>query len=636
MSGVGGVFLPPGAAPLDERSLDAMRVGLAPGAPRGSLVLAGGRVGLVASAADGYTTLLATRRVGDAEAALAFHGYLPNRAELTRDPGDDRLGEALLERFLDRGAAEAAKSLHGEFAFAFWDGRSGRFAAGVDRVRVQSLLAAELPNGLVVASRMAAILAAPVAFDPIVDAASVLDVVGGSVVAGSRTIFKQVSKVAPGHVLRADASGVTTSPYWDIDYRHPSAAPVDALRAETRQALEAAVGDRLLADGGEGEIGAFLSGGIDSSTVTGLLTKSAGVPIRTFTIGFSEEGYNELSFARVAAEAFHARHTEYYVTPADTLAAMDVVARGFDEPFANASAVPTYYCAKIGRERGSRILYAGDGGDEIFAGNERYATNKLFAKYDAVPAWLRPALRAAVSGLGAALPVPVVRKAAKYVRRASLPPAERLVSYGFWHIVSPLDMVEPGFLAQAPAYRPSDETIRQHERALANTDLDRQLYLDMKVTIADNDILKVTRMCEQAGVAVRFPFLDERVIDVAAKVPAAIKMKGQRLRVFFKETYADLLPPATLAKEKHGFGLPISIWLRTDPALHARMRDLVLGERSLARGYFRREALEELVRRHATDTTPFFGTILWNLMILELWQRHVLDAGSTPAANARP
>jgi asparagine synthase (glutamine-hydrolysing) len=607
---------------------------LAPGHPRGSLRLAGGRVGLVASGHDGYTTLLAGRRVGDAEAALALHGFLTNRAEFTRESGDDRLGEAILERFLQRGAAETAKSLRGEFAFVFWDGRSGEFSAGVDRVRIQSLLAADLPSGLVVASRMAAILDSPVAFEPAIDAASVLDVVGGSVVPGSRTILRRVSKVAAGHVLHAGASGVSSSAYWDIDYRHPSSAPVETLRAETKQALGAAIDERLSADGGEGGIGAFLSGGIDSSTITGLLTRSAGVPIRTFTIGFAEEGYNELSFARVAAESFRARHTEYYVTPADTLAAMEVVARGFDEPFANASAVPTYYCAKIGLEHGARAMYAGDGGDEIFAGNERYATNQLFAKYDAVPRWLRPALRAGVSGLGAALPVPIARKAAKYVRRASLPPAERLVSYGFWHVVSPLEMVEPGFLAQAGHYRPSDESIRQHEQALADTDLDRQLYLDMKVTIADNDILKVTRMCEQAGAAVRFPFLDERVVDVATRVPAAVKMKGQRLRVFFKETYADLLPPATLAKEKHGFGLPISIWLRTDPALHARMRDLVLGERSLARGYFRREALEDLVRRHAADTTPFFGTILWNLMILELWQRRVLDARSARSAPA--
>jgi asparagine synthase (glutamine-hydrolysing) len=126
---------------------------------------------------------------------------------------------------------------------------------------------------------------------------------------------------------------------------------------------------------------------------------------------------------------------------------------------------------------------------------------------------------------------------------------------------------------------------------------------------------------------VRFPFLDPRVVDAALRVPARVRMRGRRLRSFFKDSYRDLLPPEILAKQKHGFGLPISLWLRTDPVLHERMRDLVLGERSLSRGYFRRAALEALVTRHAADPTPFYGTILWNLMALELWQRRVLDGG---------
>jgi asparagine synthase (glutamine-hydrolysing) len=272
-----------------------------------------------------------------------------------------------------------------------------------------------------------------------------------------------------------------------------------------------------------------------------------------------------------------------------------------------------------------RVLYAGDGGDELFAGNERYLSNRVFDPFDRLPAWARSLVSTGVRTAERAVPHPLFIKAGKYVRRASLPPGERFISYGFWFVVPPADIVTPDFLAQAPGYRPSRMTVWHHDHARAREEVDRELYLDLKITIGDNDLIKVMRASEHAGIAVRFPFLDPRVADVAVRIPARVRMRGRRLRSFFKDSFRDLLPPEILAKQKHGFGLPISLWLRTDPALNQRMRDLVLGERSLRRGYFRKAGLEELVRRHASDPTPFYGTILWNLMVLELWQRRALD-----------
>jgi asparagine synthase (glutamine-hydrolysing) len=163
--------------------------------------------------------------------------------------------------------------------------------------------------------------------------------------------------------------------------------------------------------------------------------------------------------------------------------------------------------------------------------------------------------------------------------------------------------------------------------APAASELDRQLYIDLKLAISDNDLFKVTRMTEAAGVAVRFPFLDHRLAEVAATVPATLKMRGTQLRSFFKRAYADLLPLATRTKQKHGFGLPIPVWLRTDRRLNEMMHDLVLSPTSLQRGYFRKRALETLVTRHQTDATSFYGTVLWNLMTLELWHRKYWRAG---------
>jgi asparagine synthase (glutamine-hydrolysing) len=626
VSGIAGTLLLEADRALEPSDLDAMARGLGgEGDPRRA-VLDAGRLALVVRGFHGYASGLVTRQTGDATCAIAFHGLFLGAADRGGAGGDDRLGDALLERFLERGVS-AVDDLRGEFVIAFWDGRDRALHLVTDRFRVQSLLMARTNGALLFASRMRALLAAPVPLHPTVDATGVLDVVGGSMISTPRTIFKEVMKVEPGHVLTCRDGRVESRAYWDVDFTRLDGSPIERLREDTRRALAGAVADRLALDGGGERVGAFLSGGVDSSCVTGLIARNQRTPVRTFSIGFSEARFNELSYARIAAGAFGAKHVEYLVTPSDALATLPRVVDAFDEPFANASAVPTYWCAHVAREHGIDAMYAGDGGDELWAGNERYAADRVFAHYDRVPAPLRrwlitPGFRA----LAAVAPIPLFVKAGKYVTRASLPPARRLSSYGFWYIVPPSDMVEPDFLRQAGDYVPFGMSNWHYEHARARTDLDRQLYLDLKVTIGDNDIFKVTRMCEEAGVAVRFPFLDERVADMAERVPARLKMRGNELRTFFKETYADLLPPEVRAKTKHGFGLPIAIWLKTDPALNETMRDLVLGSRSLGRGYFKKPMLEELVRLHESDTTTFYGMILWNLMILELWHRRVLDA----------
>src|SRR6185503_6412638 len=331
-------------------------------------------------------------------------------------------------------------------------------------------------------------------------------------------------------------------------------------------------------------------------------------------------------YARIAARRFGAEHHEYFVTPRDTVEALPYIVEDFDEPFGNASAVPTYFCAKIAREHGVEYLYAGDGGDELFGGNERYAFDRVFDYYRRIPALVRHALvTPAITTLAGVLPHPLFRRARSYVQKASLPAVRRMTAYSFFSVV-PLEQVgDPRFLRSMTRYDAARAMAHHYNHALGTTDLDRQLYLDLKLAIADNDLHKVSRMTERAGVAVRYPFLDGGLAEAAARVPARMKMRGRKLRVFFKKAYAELLPPEVVAKTKHGFGLPIAIWLRTDPTLHAMMRDLVLGPQSVSRGYFQKKALERLVQEHQTDTTSFTGTVLWNLMVLELWMRRHRD-----------
>jgi len=578
-------------------------------------------VGLGVHRLAGFQGGLLERRLGDRVLAVAFHGTLDEDGT----PAGDRAPDLLLDRYL-RSGIEFLRDLRGEFVIALWDSRDDSLFLATDRFRVHPLLYGGDARGFAFASRMRALDHAPVPGSRTIHPPAILDVLASSYVPTPETIYREIHKLPPGHVLTYTRGACTVAPYWDIDFRRPSRDSEEALATQVREAFHDGIARRLHRDGGAEHVGAFLSGGVDSSAVSGVLTQAAGRPIRTFSIGFGEATYNEMSFARVAAKRFGADHHEYYVTAKDTVEAIPIVVEEFDEPFGNASAIPTYFCAKLAREHGVDCLYAGDGGDELFGGNERYAFDRVFRYYHRVPGWMRRALVGpGVNALAGAVPHPFFRKARNYVQKASLPAVQRMTAYSFFNVVPLRDVAEPAFLERANGYDPYRAMERAYAGALGHTDLDRELYLDLKLAIGDNDLYKVNRMTERARVAVRYPFLDAGLADAAARVPASLKMRGRKLRVFFKRAYRDLLPPETLGKTKHGFGLPIAVWLGTDPTLNAMMRDLVLAPRSLARGYFQKTALERLIEKHRTDTSQFSGTVLWNLMVLELWQRRYQD-----------
>jgi len=354
------------------------------------------------------------------------------------------------------------------------------------------------------------------------------------------------------------------------------------------------------------------------------LKQLAERPIKSFSIGFDGQRFNEIDYARGAARAFGAKHHEYFLSPKDVRKVLPILLEGFDEPYGNASAIPTYFCARLARENGVHALYAGDGGDELFAGNERYATQRLFDYYYKIPAWFRePIVRPLTFALADKLGGTLFVKAKKYIQRASIAYPQRLTSYGFFSVIPLTDFLQGGLLEiVGKGYDPYAPINSYYFRAPATNGLDRQLYIDLKLAITDNDLFKVTRMTESAGVTVRFPFLDPLLAEFAATIPSSLKMRGRRLRSFFKTAYADLLPRSTIIKKKHGFGAPISVWLRTDRWLNELVHDLLLSPRTIQREYFRKDAIESLLHHHHTDQTSFYGTVVWNLMMLELWLRH--------------
>jgi len=637
VSGICGIVLRDPTRTLAPACLSPMMSALDVSGQRRGTTVGLGRASLGAQIFARRLAGVAEMTVSGHRFALSLHGSLYNRPDLSAAGKNANPLMELLRAYTAEGVA-ILQRMHGEFALAIWDGSEETLHLATDRFRIHPIFFYQDADKFVFASRIRGISTCPLGVRLSVNPEAIIDVVASSVIPTPKTIYREVSKLPPGHRLSYRKGDVEITPYWDINFLQPDESSQTRLAHELDERLTDAVAVRLDGDVASDRVGTFLSGGVDSSTITGIMTRLTGQPVKTFSIGFGEERFNEINYARIAAQAFGARHHEYFVSAEDTAKAIDLLPEWFDEPFANASAIPTYFCAQLARAHGVDVLYAGDGGDELFAGNERYASQRLFEYYYRIPAPLRePVLKPLIHGLAQHIAWGPLVKADKYIRRASIPAPERYSSYGFLKVVPPADFFDPDLLAHTGGdYDPYAPISRYYTQAPARNDLDRQLYIDLKLAISDNDLFKVTRTTEASGITARFPFLDQRLAEFAATIPAQIKMRGRRLRTFFKKAYRDLLPPVIRAKAKHGFGLPISGWLRTDKRLNEMMHDLVLSPRSTQRGYFSKKALEQLIQDHRTDNTSFYGAILWNLMILELWHRRHRDSTETKIlASAR-
>ena len=630
MSGICGIFLKKQSDRIQgDETLVAMVEALGFNDSEQGHVATGGQVGFgVQRNLQDFRSGIARIIIQGRPVLLMIHGTLyVQSSDLVRRENETGEGIAreLLASYIKNGI-RAVHDLRGDFSSAIWDGRQEELYLVTDRFRVHPLFYYEDGEKFVFASRMKSLLACPFPIKRSVNPHALVDIMAFSAITTDRTVFREVKKLPPGHILTCRNGQASIRQYWDFNFLEPDQASVDVLTQQLKAEFDDAVAARVAADT-DRKIGAFLSGGIDSSTVTGVLTRLTHGPVKCFSIGFGEQRFNEMEYARIAARHFGSEHHEYYVTPQDTFDAIPKLLDSFDEPFANASAIPTYMCAKLAVEHGVDVLYAGDGGDELFAGNERYSSQRIFDYYTRLPNALQNwVVKPTVTALADLTGLNLFILGKKYIRRASIPLPERLSSYGLFNIIPMSHLLNEDVLKAIGAGYDPYHPIRGHYiKAPAATDLDRQLYVDLKITISDNDLFKVTRMTQAAGVTVRFPFLDHKLAEFAARVPAQVKMPSRELRVFFKRAYSDLLPREIIAKTKHGFGLPIPVWLRTDKQLNDMMHELVLGTRTVQRGMFRMKALEELVDRHRTETGSFYGDILWNVMAWELWLRTFWD-----------
>lgn len=446
-----------------------------------------------------------------------------------------------------------------------------------------------------------------------IDPQALYDYLYFHVIPAPKTVYRGVHRLPAGHLAVWDGKKLTVTAYWKPRFQpQRSAVRFEALKDEFRSLLQEAVHDRLDA----GRHGCFLSGGTDSSTVAGMLRKATGEGPATYSIGFDAQGYDEMAYARIAAKHFGTEHHEYYVTPDDLVRSMADVARHYDQPFGNSSALPAYYCAKMARDSGVTRILAGDGGDELFGGNTRYAKQRVFGIYDHVPRTVRAGLEALlnVPMLGRA---PVLRKGKSYVDQARLPMPERLQTYNLLERLGVEAVLTPGFLARVNRSGPIAEQREVWRAAQAQTLLDRQLAFDWRYTLAENDLPKVCGTTAMAGLEVGFPLLDRRLVDFSLRLPTSYKLKGLQLRWFFKEALRGFLPDEIITKQKHGFGLPFGAWAHGHAGLNALVRQC-LGSLS-GRGVVQPVFIRTLLDRHLGEHPGYYGEMVWILTVLEHW-----------------
>jgi asparagine synthase (glutamine-hydrolysing) len=534
-----------------------------------------------------------------------------SNAALAAIASDRGHAAALLERYHLVGEA-ALTDLQGSFALVLIDVPRKRVLLAVDRVGIERLCFARRGPLLVFSTSATAVARHP-AVQASVSQQALYEYLYCHMVPSPDTVFTGVEKLLPAQQLMATPGGTTRSFYWALQFSPDTATPPVEQQATFKALLRQAVTRQL----DQRPTGAFLSGGTDSSTVAGLLGDVSGQATPTFSIGFDAEGFDELEYARITARHFGTRAHEFYVTPQHVAEAMPFIAAAYDEPFGNASAVPTYFCARLAREHGIEVMLAGDGGDEFFGGNVRYAKQGVFEHYWKLPGLVRHTLETVLlkAPLGSA-PAPL-RKAQSYIRQARVPLPDRLESYNFLHR-EPLGAIfDPAFLAAVDLDRPLELMRETYARASSEDPVDRMMHLDHKFTLADNDLRKVGRMCEAAGIDVRFPLLDEDLMAFSGTLTGPQKVAHGRLRVFFKDALQDYLPKETISKSKHGFGLPFGIWLKQDGALREQTQAAL--QNFAQRGIVRGDYLTRLWRDHQTSHASYYGVMLWVLTQLELW-----------------
>jgi asparagine synthase (glutamine-hydrolysing) len=516
---------------------------------------------------------------------------------------------------------DCVQHLNGMFAFAIWDQKRRRLFLTRDRLGIKPLYYYASPQQLIFGSELKAVMANP-AVPRDIDFTALDQFLTLEYVPTPRSIFQEVKKLPPGHSLVAENGQIRLSCYWNVDFENVTVPQNEAdCVAALTDLLRDAVKIRLVADV---PLGAFLSGGIDSSTIVAFMSETADTQVQTFSVGFGDPTYNELPYARMVANHFNTKHYEEFLEP-DITELVPRLVRQYDEPFGDFSSFPTFLVSEMAR-RQVKVVLSGDGGDEIFGGYDTYMAQKMDASiYRYLPRYLRQ--QALPWLLTAVPPQPakkgLINKSKRFVEGAALDPALQHARWMmFMHEADKAQLYRPELRAVLNGDSAQTLIRSYFQEAQGINSLAQQQYVDVKTYLVDDILTKVDRMSMAASLEARVPLLDHRIVEFALNLPPHLKLNGRTTKAILRQIMAERLPPAILTKSKEGFSIPLKHWLRRElrPLLH----DLLSAGSLKKRGHFDPACVTGWIKEHEAQQVNHSHR-LWSLMVLELWHRHMID-----------
>ncbi len=613
---------------VDETRLKSMRDVLHHRGPDGEGLWIEGPVGL------GQRRLAIIDVVGGAQPMpnedesvwAVFNGEIYNHAALR--PWLERRGhhyrtrsdtETIIHLYEEEGE-RCVERLQGMFAFALWDRARQRLLLARDRLGIKPLYFAPTDRELIFASEIKAILAAG-GIAPAFNTAVLPEFLAHGFVPGAETFFRGVFKLLPGRTLSwSSRDGLQERRYWRLPAELDDAATPAMQAREVRTRLESAVRSHLMSDV---PLGLFLSGGLDSSGLAGLMAPMVNEPIRTFSVGVPEADANELDYARLVARAVGAEHREVVVPPADFFGALPRLVWHEDEPIAFPSSVLLYFVSRLARDH-VKVVLTGEGADELFLGYNRYRVTAWNERAGRVYRFVPPALRAAIRSSVGSWPAPVRRRAGRtFVALESGPRALFCENFSvFPTAVQRQLLADP---TRLDLRDPHADALRYFADAPGGT-LDRMSHADLQTYLVEL-LMKQDQMSMAASVESRVPFLDHEFVEYVAAMPGRFKLRGWQTKAVLREALRDVVPPAVLTRKKMGFPVPVGRWLRGP--FWPVVQEFVLGSRALQRGLFEPDAVRRLAEQHRAGVAEH-GDRLWLLTNLEIWQRVFLDGEDVP------
>ena len=627
MCGIAGIVSKDRGARMDGATIRAMCDAIVHRGPDDEGIYAQGPVGLgmrrlsIIDLAGGHQPIFNE----DRSIAIVFNGEIYNFPELR--PELERRGhrfttnsdtEVIVHLYEDMGPACVTK-LRGMFTFALYDRTRDKLLIGRDRLGKKPMHYALAGDRLLFGSEIKSILAVAPELARI-DHQALLQYMYFGYILDPLTAFLPIRKLPPGHLLEFERGELRIQQYWDLpQYATYSPSSEEECLVEMERRLAEAVRIRLISDV---PLGALLSGGTDSSIVVALMARASSDPVKTFSIGFKQTDFNEAPYARLVAERFHTDHHELILEP-DIVGTVEKLTRSLEEPFGDSSMLPTYFISCLARQHVT-VALSGDGGDEVFAGYDRYRTALHDRAFPWVPEWTRSLYR---NHIHQRLPYSVPGRSLAY--SISLPWDKRYAEdVSLQPIFRELRLLSEDVLARAEQDDPLNALHHYLERAPAKDPLSRLLYLDSKTYLPGDILTKVDRMSMLTSLEVRVPILDHVFLEWATSLTPEWKMRGGKQKYMLKKLAQRVgVPREVLDRPKQGFALPLVHWIRHD--LKDMILSVLLEPRTLQRGYFKPEAVRQLLDEHFRQRRNHSGRI-WRLLAFELWHRNYLEAIPRP------